>query len=206
MIPKLTLDSNAYFYELKHLCEIVPLLLQYAEGVDNWFGKDWHTFLTHEPSKENTLKFCIDPVIDYFVHTQWNLNFTCMPPKSYYSWHTDINGNRQTAINLVLNNHKESKAIWKSNNIYRKMITEILDLNYKPNVFYVFNTQEEHCVFNFADSNRYMLTLTPNLRFAVPEYFEGKYKISTYLRYKEINEQYKLAFNQIVYEVKDHGW
>lgn len=207
MLPTITLDPKDYYYALSQPCTIAPELLDYVQGVKDWTGVDWHTFYLDIPNAASRAPWLKDPVISWFLNQGWGLNFTCMPPKSHYRWHIDNNGNRQTAINLVLNEFDTSMAIWRAPGPWvRRFNSEIIDLRYKPLTYYVYNTQEEHCVYNFGVENRYMMTLTPNQRFAVPEYHEGVYKVSSPQRYSEILQGYKTAFGEIVAEVRAHGW
>jgi hypothetical protein len=204
-LPTITLDPSDYYYALNQQCTVSEQLLDYAESVEDWAGVDWHTFYLDIP--EDVTLFRQDPVISWFLDRGWMLNFTCMPPKSHYRWHIDTNGNRQTAINLVLNQFDSSMAVWRAPGPWvRKMNSEILELKYLPKTYYLFNTQEEHCVFNCGLENRYMLTFSPGKRFAVPEYHEGRYTLDNPLRYKEILQGYKLAYGQVFEGIKLHGW
>jgi hypothetical protein len=207
MRTDITLDPDNYYYALNQPCTVGDLLWQYVQSVDDWNGVDWHTFYLNIPGPAAREQFKADPVIAWFLNQGWGLNFTVMPPKSHYRWHIDNNGNRQTAINLALNEFDTCKNIWRSPEPWvRKYNTEIIDLNYRPLTYYLFNTQEEHCVYNFGTSNRYLLTLTPAARFAVPEYNEGRYTLPNHDRYKEILQGYKRAFGEVLGEIKAHGW
>jgi hypothetical protein len=207
MRTDITLDPNNYYYALNQPCTVAQQLWQYVQSVDDWDGVDWHTFYLNIPGPAAREQFKADPVIAWFLNQGWGLNFTCMPPKSHYRWHIDNNGNRQTAINLALNEFDTCKNIWRAPVPWvRRYNTEIIDLNYRPLTYYLFNTQEEHCVYNFGTSNRYLLTLTPAERFAVPEYNEGRYTLPSHDRYKEILQGYKRAFGEVLGEIKAHGW
>jgi hypothetical protein len=204
-LPTVTLDPKNYYHALSQQCTIGDLLWQYVQSVEDWTGVDWHTFYLDIP-KDVTL-FRQDPVMAWFLDRGWMLNFTCMPPKSHYRWHIDTNGNRQTAINLVLNQFDSSMAVWRAPGPWvRKMNSEILELKYQPKTYYLFNTQEEHCVFNFGLENRYMLTLSPGERFAVPEYRDGLYHGADFLRRSEILQGYKRAYGEVLGEIQAQGW
>jgi hypothetical protein len=207
-LPTVTLDPKNYHYALNQQCTISDLIWQYVQGVEDWWGVDWHTFYQDIP--KDTDLFKQDPVIAWFLAQGWVLNFTCMPPKSHYRWHIDTSGNRQTAINLVLNQFDSSMAIWRAPGPWvRKTNSEILELRYQPRTYYLFNTQEEHCVYNFGLENRYMLTLGPGERFAVPEYRDGLYNGSDFLystRRSEILQGYKRAYGQVLGEIQAQGW
>jgi hypothetical protein len=206
MLPSITLNPDDYYYALNQPCTILPQLLEYVQSVEDWEGLDWHTFYLDIPNR-TACNFDSDPVIKFFLDQGWRLNFTCMPPKGHYRWHIDNQGNRQTAINLALNGFETTKVMWRPNRPYvRKMNTEIMDIPYTPGTYFVFNTQEEHCVTNFSNENRYLLSITPDKRFAVPEYFDGIYKNISPSRYAEILKGYKLAFKEVVSEVKAQGW
>ena len=206
-LPTVTLDPANYYHALGQQCTVSEQLLDHAGSVEDWAGVDWHTFYLNIPSNQDRDLFRTDPVIDWFLSQGWVLNFTCMPPKSHYRWHIDNNGNRQTAINLALNEFHDCKTIWRAPTPWvRRFNSEIIDLNYRPNTYYLFNTQEEHCVYNFGNTNRYLLTITPGQRFAVPEYHEGRYNVDNPGRYREILQGYKLAYGQVLSEIQAHGW
>jgi hypothetical protein len=206
-LPTITLNPSDYYHALNQQCTVTDLLWQYVQNVEDWSGVDWHTFYLNIPSDQDCSLFKTDPVINWFLSQGWDLNFTCMPPKSHYRWHIDTNGNRQTAINLALNEFDTCKTIWRAPTPWvRRFNTEIIDLNYRPRTYYLFNTQEEHCVYNFGMENRYLLTITPGQRFAVPEYHEGRYTVDDAGRYKEILQGYKLAYGQVFGEIELRGW
>ena len=207
MLPSTTLKPQDYYYELNEPCILADELLSYAQQVEDWAGQDWHTFYLSIPDLESRAGWLRDPVISWFLNQGWTCNFTCMPPKSHYRWHIDNQGNRQTAINLALNGFDTARAIWRADSPWvRKMNSEILDITYKPSTWVLFNTQEQHCVYNFGTENRYIFTLQPGQRFAVPEYHDGLYKDVTSTRYAEILKNYKLAFPQVRSELQAHGW
>ena len=74
--------------------------------------------------------------------------------KHMYDWHVDEF--RLSCINLLLSpNHHSHTLFGMQRNKLTKMITE---LSYKPNTFYLFNNQIQHCVINL-DKPRYLLSL-----------------------------------------------
>lgn len=69
-----------------------------------------------------------------------------------YDWHKDEK--RGAAINMILQtNH--SHTLFKQDE--GQVVQEIKELKYKPNTFYLFNTQALHCVINFNEP-RYLFS------------------------------------------------
>ena len=87
-----------------------------------------------------------------------------LPVNYNYNWHKDIN--RGCGINMLLD-HGKSYALFAGDSKVNNSNTEeydfdefgmpFIELDYEPNTFYAFNTQELHCVFNF-DKPRYLFT------------------------------------------------
>jgi len=74
--------------------------------------------------------------------------------KTMYDWHVDEF--RLSCINLLISEDHHSHTLFgMQKNYINKIITE---LEYKPNTFYLFNNQIQHCVINL-DRHRYLLSL-----------------------------------------------
>ena len=79
-----------------------------------------------------------------------------MPTNYNYNWHVD--DNRGCGINMLLE-HEESHSFFREigyQNNYN-FNASFIELKYKPDTFYVFNTQRSHCVYNFGKP-RYLFT------------------------------------------------
>ena len=67
----------------------------------------------------------------------------------YYRLHTDWK--RGVGINMLLNREHNSHCLFVQNNSF-------IELEYKPNKLYLFNTQWPHTITNFGDT-RYLLSI-----------------------------------------------
>lgn len=77
-----------------------------------------------------------------------------MPPMTTYNWHIDEQ--RSATVNMLLNNHDESLCLFGKQIDGSKH--SIVELSYKPKIFYLFNTMVEYMVIN-RGSERFMLSL-----------------------------------------------
>jgi hypothetical protein len=77
-----------------------------------------------------------------------------MPPMSTYNWHVDER--RSATVNMLLNNHDDSICLFGKQIDGSKH--SIVELFYKPNTFYLFNTSVDHMVIN-RGTERFMLSL-----------------------------------------------
>ena len=79
-----------------------------------------------------------------------------IPRKSFYNWHVD--DFRQSCINLLVskNHHSYSMFGKHKNNYYHD---DIIELNYEPLTYYLFNNQEKHAVINLDNKDRYLFSL-----------------------------------------------
>ena len=77
-----------------------------------------------------------------------------MPPMTTYNWHVDEH--RSATVNMLLNNHDDSICLFGKQIDGSKH--SIVELFYKPNTFYLFNTSVDHMVIN-RGAERFMLSL-----------------------------------------------
>jgi hypothetical protein len=74
-----------------------------------------------------------------------------------YKMHKD--SDRILAINMLLTEHNNSHCLFGGSDSFDKTPkTEIVELKYKVDTFYIFNTQVPHSIINF-DKPRYLLTI-----------------------------------------------
>lgn len=71
---------------------------------------------------------------------------------SIYDWHTDEN--RGVSINMIIE-ADHSHTLFKRDE--KQLVQKITELRYKPNTFYLFNTQALHCVINLNEP-RYLFS------------------------------------------------
>lgn len=77
-----------------------------------------------------------------------------MPASSVYNWHID--DHRSSTVNLLVNNHDCSNCFFGDPIDSNRH--NLLELQYQPNKFYLFNTKKEHMVINRGE-RRYMVSL-----------------------------------------------
>lgn len=77
-----------------------------------------------------------------------------MPPMTTYNWHVDEH--RSATVNMLLNNHDDSICLFGKQIDGSKH--SIVELVYKPKIFYLFNTSVDHMVIN-RGAERFMLSL-----------------------------------------------
>jgi hypothetical protein len=136
------------YYELKLIDTFTGQLIEQATTRQDWFSSNGFDILKIDRSvfKDSNLF----PIIQKFnaVPLIFKIN-----PMTWYDWHTD--SSRQCAINLLLtgfNSHcffgdRESRDI-----------VHLTELTYRPNTYYLLNTQTKHAVLNFTET-RYVLSI-----------------------------------------------
>ena len=90
------------------------------------------------------------------MHPIKQLGLLKIPSKSFYNWHVD--DFRQSCINMLIskNHHSYSMFGEYKNNYYHN---NIIELQYKPYTYYLFNNQKRHSVVNLDNEDRYLLSL-----------------------------------------------
>ena len=79
-----------------------------------------------------------------------------MDTNTLYNWHVD--DDRGVSINMLLTPEHTSHCIFTKKRTQKVDVFPIVELEYKKNTFYVFNTQELHSVLNL-NSTRYMFSV-----------------------------------------------
>lgn len=78
-----------------------------------------------------------------------------LPPNTFYNWHKDTR--RGVSLNMVLNPQDGlSHCVFTPDKDV--VVGEFVELQYKPDTYYVFNTQVDHMVLNF-ETPRLLLTI-----------------------------------------------
>ena len=75
-------------------------------------------------------------------------------PFTVYDWHID--SRRGVGINMLLSFDGFSMCLFSTHD--EQIVRPILPMQYTPNEYYVFNTQQKHMVLNF-DQPRYLFTI-----------------------------------------------
>ena len=77
-----------------------------------------------------------------------------LDPYTCYNWHTDTR--RGVGINMLLTPNTRSFCAFGLD--ANQLVFKIEELKYKPNTYYLFNTQMPHTVYNF-ETTRYLLSV-----------------------------------------------
>ena len=77
-----------------------------------------------------------------------------LDPYTCYNWHTDTR--RGVGINMLLTPNTRSFCAFGVDP--KELVFKIEELNYKPNTYYLFNTQVPHTVYNF-ETTRYLFSI-----------------------------------------------
>jgi hypothetical protein len=96
-----------------------------------------------------------DPFFEWLnKHYEFVPGVLKIDPYTCYDWHIDTR--RGVGINMLLTDNSKSYCAFKMEQ--DKLVFKINELKYKPNTYYVFNTQVPHTVYNF-ETTRYLFSL-----------------------------------------------
>jgi len=146
--------NEQLFYKFNQKSIIRKELLDYAVSIKEWPRPK--SFLGVLCPKEIYSK---DPLLDKLtsiIHPYDTAFYIFkIPAKTYYSIHTD--GSRKSALNMLLNDHSNSVSFFKTTK-FEFWQCGITELEYEQDSWYLFNTQNEHGVFNQGD-DRYVISV-----------------------------------------------
>lgn len=77
-----------------------------------------------------------------------------LDPYTCYNWHTDTR--RGVGVNMLLTPNTRSFCAFSVD--ADQLVFKIEELKYKPNTYYLFNTQVPHTVYNF-ETTRYLMSV-----------------------------------------------
>jgi hypothetical protein len=146
--------NESLFYKINQKSTIRKELLQYALSIKEWPRPK--SFLGVLCPKEIYSK---DPLLDKLtsIIRPGDASFYIfkIPAKTYYSIHTD--GVRKAALNMLLNDHSNSVSFFKTSK-FEFWQCSITELEYEQDSLYLFNTQNEHGVFNQGE-DRFVISV-----------------------------------------------
>lgn len=98
-----------------------------------------------------------EPVLNFLnkVSPIEKAGFIRMEPNHCYDWHTDMQ--RGLSINMLMTPDHDSHTLF-GNRGNELLNFPTIELHYKPDTFYLFNTQIPHMVIN-TDQPRYLFTV-----------------------------------------------
>jgi hypothetical protein len=160
------------YYEIGHKSTIAKELYDYAFNSQPWFP--YYNFNAKPIPPEILAK-------DNFfrwLHARYEflVGILRLDPYVCYDWHVDTR--RGVGINMLLTPPTQrSVCLFKANQ--DQYVFKIEELKYKPNTYYIFNTQTPHTVYNF-ETTRYIMSV---------EFLKGKDE---------------LTFDDLMQDIKDN--
>ena len=165
-------NNNKYYFEIPKESKVSDKM--YLQAINA--HKDlWHDF--YNLAGLPTVKVLVAGN-DWEMDSWWGRLYNAHPftagiakleAHSYYDWHIDTD--RGVRLNMLLNNWDTSHSMFnpfmkRGESAYNVQLAslkdgerKIVELKYKPQRYYLFNTQIAHTIYNFADTARYSLTL-----------------------------------------------
>lgn len=116
------------------------------------------------------LEYYDDFLLDLNQAFPGTLTLYKVPAKSMYRWHRDERF--KWAFNMVLDSYY-SHSIFQTEYVEEGSITRIVELEYKPLEWAIFNPTEPHCVMNLGTQDRILATYRHYKRDfeTAPDYF-----------------------------------
>ena len=130
-------------------------LTQYAKQID-FKDYDWFEHIGWEVIEVPRELYMLEPVLKK-IDSKFPIGRAAVlrsDPYQNYKWHTDLY--RGLTINLLLSAHNTSHSLFGVEKNEENMYFH--ELKYKPDTFYLFNTQIPHTVTNFAEP-RYLFSV-----------------------------------------------
>jgi len=84
---------------------------------------------------------------------EFQVGIVKMAPNHFYRWHKD--SERKVSVNMLLSERGKDYCLFKDHDLINGPVVE---LPYAPKTMYLFNTQQEHCVYN-GEGDRFLLTI-----------------------------------------------
>lgn len=155
------MNTEDYFYNLKTKSVISDQLLDYARSVKIWRDNraDWVTFQQVDIPEHLIAQ---DPVLRKLKESGW-IYFKIFKtyPNSFYIWHID-KPNRPAAINMLISQAK-AHTFFSGEKLWQNQY-ELIEADYQPNTYMLFNTTKQHSVFNLSEE-RYIVSVSVPKRY-----------------------------------------
>jgi hypothetical protein len=144
-------NLDNYYYEIKETFQEIDKVRRFIPRA-NW---QWVPYQTIAMNFDQSLDS--DPFIKN-IGTTFNgrLRLYKFPANYVYHWHRD--NDIGCSLNMVLDVYN-SHTLFTHSNPKQVYLEAIIELNYKPNTWYIFNSQEKHSVINLDDRARVLFTL-----------------------------------------------
>lgn len=141
---------DPFFYELPTTSVIADEALAFGRQNDVW-----HLYYNFDAARLPVEIAIKEPLLMWLLHNNFDFHVGVLklPSNTCYRWHVDTD--RLVGINMLLADNG-SKCLFAENT--EGVSFPIVELAYKPNKYYVFNTKQQHTIFNFAET-RYLLSV-----------------------------------------------
>lgn len=139
-----------YFYEIPVKSTVAKELLSFAHSATRW--EKYYNFDAVVVPPE-LLKN--DPVMSALMERYILVaGILKMPENTCYRWHTDTD--RLVGVNMLLEDDGASRCLFADDT--SAVSFPVTELKYKPDTYYVFDTQESHTVSNLT-TPRYLFSV-----------------------------------------------
>jgi hypothetical protein len=148
-----------YFLKTSHKSEIHEKIFSLKDHFDWYTGRKNDQFQVKNLSQSYILK---DKFLSYISkEIPGTIKLFKFPPGCMYRWHKD--GNNIFNFNLTFK--KQKSIVFFQNDDYdptnfHPALQPIVHLEYEPEFWYLFNANMSHCIFNYDNDWRYLLTYT----------------------------------------------
>jgi len=180
------MNSEDYFYNLKTKSLTSDQLLSYARSITDWRPQQLPAWATFQQVEIPEYLINADPVLKKLKELGW-IGFKIFKnyPNSYYVWHND-RANRPAAINMALGT-PNAHTFFKGDLLW-EMQYAVLEADYQPDTYMLFNTSKQHSVFNLGEE-RYLVSVSVPERYVVNfNWNSGSGALSTAVAAKVYNE------------------
>lgn len=138
------------FWKISYLSSIEDTLLQ---GIAMSNPEDWIQYYSFDTLPVPGAILMKDPLLDWLHRRHpFTAGILSMKPHSYYNWHTD--SRRGVCLNMIVGQGGHHHSMFSDGDNLTGNFTE---LKYEPGVYYIFDNQVRHTVYNF-DKPRWLFS------------------------------------------------
>jgi hypothetical protein len=147
--------NDDLFYEINSTPDYLEEVRNFSKTAE-W---TWVPFMNISINFQNTLGKKISKSDIFLSNLQTKFSGTLrlymFPRMTVYNWHRD--SAMGCSLNLVMEDYNSSSLFTRSN---QSILNEVIQLPYKKNTWYLFNSQILHSVVNLDQKDRILLTFT----------------------------------------------
>jgi hypothetical protein len=148
-------NPDDYYYKLKEPCSLINRVREHIPKA-LWM---WIPFMHVDANFPTDIFYKDDFLTSIPKNFIPTIHFYKIPKQTVYHWHIDRA--LSSSINMVLEDyHSHTLFVTGDYTKESKMVSNIIELKYEPETWYLFNSKRLHSVFNLDDRDRYLLTVT----------------------------------------------